>query len=149
MMMSQLSTSWREMPPRRRLIVKLAVGFLALLFLFFVAPRLWNRVLNWRWGKGTERVEQGIANDKAEAEKWKAVATEALGELKEAKRELSEETRKREEAERILADTHKATNAARAEYGRVRDAPPRPPDPNAGTDDLCAEARRLGVFCPD
>jgi hypothetical protein len=153
--MSRISDLWTEKVPQPvRMLVYLAAGVLVLLFCLFVLPNWWQRASNAVWHSGTNEQRQEISADKAEAEKWKTEAEKwkttaagALGELKQTKLAYAEETRKREELEKILANEHLATGKARDTYDRVLAQPAPTPDYGASTDDLCEQARRLGVPC--
>lgn len=141
-MRETLKTKWDALPRGVHLLA-VAITLLAVtMFFLFVVPRMWNR-----WTKPQTGIDQTTQFQIRDAEKNKAVADAALGELERAKADLAAEKQKREALEIILNDKSKTTESARKAYQDALNQPAPTPIVGESTDDLCARAKRLGIEC--
>jgi hypothetical protein len=139
---ANLKSRWSALPRGVHFLAGLLALFVVVVFLLFVVPRAWNRLT--RPTTGIDKTTQGQVK---EAEKNKAVADAALGELERAKADLGAEKQKRAALEAILNDKSKTTDAARKAYEQVINQPAPTPVVGESTDDICARAAKLGIRC--
>lgn len=137
---------WSRIPAafRLALIAVVVVGLLA--FSWFYGVKAWNGFGNWMFHHSTTDAHKQIDQLKQEAAQQKQIAAEAIGAFEAEKLVTAEERKKREIAEKLLADKTKATDQKIKILDEILTAPPTQSGPES-PEQICIRARAFGIKC--
>lgn len=139
-----IKTVWEKIPPLWRIPVLIGLGLLGFVLLSYVWAGAWNGVGNWWYHHSENAGKKEITEIKAEIVESKKVATEAVQAYEDSKQIIADERKKREAAEKNLADKTKNTDQKIAAYeAAVSNIPTHTPPES--DDELCQRARSLGL----
>lgn len=143
-LINQIKVRLARIPSIWRTAILASITLFLIVLLWFYGMKVWNGIGNWFYHHSENDAKAEINAIKSEAANESKLANEAIAAYEASKLQIAEEQKRREIAEKILAERGKTTDAKLQDYENAVRAVPNHTGPESSAE-LCQRARALGL----